>query len=621
MNKQIIFIEGVMDFLQDKLQAFAPGKLEGKGFGPSVTDFIIDNQLLDVETWKLFVRQYRNKTDVDNRWRGEYWGKMMRGASMCYRATKNEKLYAVLRDTVQDMISVAEPSGRISTYPLDLEFNGWDMWCRKYVILGFIYFYEICKSKSLKDKIVKVISKHLDYIVDHIGKEDGKKDICTTSNHHGCLNSCSILEPVVKTYALTGDKKYLDFASYIVERGFCADGDYVKLAYENILKPYQYPHKKAYEMMSCFQGLLEYYKIVKSEKFLKAVTNFFDAVAETDLTIAGSCGCDGEMFDNSSKTQTEPGKITEWEDGFMQETCVTVTWMNLCYTLLKFTGDAKYAEYIENSAFNAMYGAVNTDKQTLKKARSYDLDCTIFKKPRESFPFDSYSPLFNDRRAKGIGGFIPLQDGRAYGCCACIGSAGIAIADLYMIMYGEDGVYVNGYGNYSVSTEINGQTVKVKTFANLYKNGKVKLKVTGGKFKLNLRMPRWSDSFDLLIDGKPVMYKRVLEYAVIERDWQNTEIELYLNASLKRVELNGKVAIKKGPIVLARDSRFGEDIEKPISLGCSLRGKNVKNDMFKNNVTFLIRTKNGDVTMCDYSSAAKNCDDDNSKLTVWMCQK
>ncbi len=610
-----------MDVLQDKLRIFNPGELDGKCYASFVTDFIIKNQLLDRETWKLFVNQYRYQTDVDNRWRGEYWGKMMRGASLCYSCTKNEKLYAVLRETVLDLLSVAESDGRLSSYPRDREFDGWDLWGRKYVMLGFIYFYEICKSKKLKEKIIKVVSRHLDYIIDHVGDGENKKDICKTTQMHGGLNSCSILEPVVKTYILTGKQNYLDFATYIVKKGFCADADYIKLAYENILKPYQYPYKKAYEMMSCFQGLLEYYKVVKSENYLIAVLNFFNAVSETDLTIAGSCGCDGEMFDNSSLTQTEPGRITEWEDGYMQETCVTVTWMNLCFTLLKFTGNAKYAEYLENSSLNAMYGTVNTERQPMKKARSYDLDITIYKKPRESFPFDSYSPLFNDRRGKGIGGFIPLQNGRSYGCCACIGSAGVAIAELYLAMRGLDGFYINGYANYAIQTEFGGEKVKIKMNANLYKNGRVKLKVSGGKFKLYFRIPKWSDTLEVLIDGKVVICKREMEYAVVERDWNDTEIFIFLNASLKKVELNGKVAITKGPIVLSRDERFGEDIAEPISLGRSLRGKQIKNNKFKSNVTFQIKTKNGDVTMCDYSSAGKAFDEDNARLSVWMCQK
>ena len=389
----------------------------------------------------------------------------------------------------------------------------------------------------------------MDYIIAHIGADDGKKDICKASRHFGGLNSCSILEPVVKMYNLTGKTQYLEFAKYIVSTGFSLDGNFINLAREDRLKPYQYPHKKAYEMMSCFQGLLEYYKVVRDERHLIAVKNFFNAVTETDLTICGSSGCNGEMFNNSSITQTNPGIVTEWENGYMQETCVTTTWMNLCFTLLKFTGEAKYAEYIESSALNAMYGAINTENQTMKNAVGYDLDCTVYKQPHESFVFDSYSPLFNDKRGKGMGGFIPLQNGRAYGCCACIGSAGVAIAELYKIMKGDDGIYVNGFENYVLQTDYNGQQIKIKVIADLYKSATVKIIVSGGKFKLHIRAPKWSERFDISVDGANALSIRERGYAVLERDWQDTEINVYLSDSLKKIELNDKVAVKKGAIV------------------------------------------------------------------------
>lgn len=607
--------------IAESLTAFNPSEIKFKGYGAFVTDFVIQNQLTDRKTWKLFVCQFKNHTDKDNRWRGEYWGKMMRGASLCYSCTKNEKLYAVLRETVSNILSVAEFGGRISSYPKDAEFNGWDMWCRKYVLLGLLYFFDICKSKTLKEKIKKAVAKNLDYIIEHVGEEDGKKDIRKTSSNFGGLNSCSILEPVVKVYNLTGDKKYLDFAAYIVKSGFCLDANYIKLAYDNRLRPYEYPHTKAYEMTSCFQGLLEYYKVVREEKHFTAVLNFFNAVAATDLSIIGSCGCDGEFFDHSSVTQTEKPKVNEWVDGFAQETCVTVTWMNLCYSLLKFTGQAKYADYLETSALNAMYGAVNTEKQFALRALAFDTDAKVYKGKRQFFAFDSYSPLLYDRRGKGIGGFIPLDSENSFGCCASIGSAGVAIAELYSVMKGEDGIYFNSYGKASLKTEFNGKTVSVKSNADLYKNGLVKIHVTGGRCKLFFRIPKWSDEFELSVNGIFAQFKRERGYAVIDGDWNNDEIGIFLDNSLKKEELNGKIAIKKGPVVLARDERLEKDIDVPIDSGLSVRGKQIKNTAFKNNCTMVLKTKSGNVTMCDYASAGKNYDEEKCRITVWMNQK
>jgi len=79
--------------------------------------FVEELQLLKPELWCRFVRQFREEdADSDNGWRGEYWGKMMRGASFVYSYTRNPDLYGVLKNTVIDMIDSADGGGRISPF-------------------------------------------------------------------------------------------------------------------------------------------------------------------------------------------------------------------------------------------------------------------------------------------------------------------------------------------------------------------------------------------------------------------------------------------------------------------------------------------------------------------------
>ena len=148
--------------LQEKNTALSfpkAGECKTFGFAGEMIDFTVQKQYLDRETWRVLVNQFRIHSDVDNDWRGEFWGKLMRGASLTYRATKNEQLYAVLVETVLDLLSTQEPNGRISSYPQEKELLGWDMWSRKYVMLGLEYFLEICKSKALHEKVLKGLAR------------------------------------------------------------------------------------------------------------------------------------------------------------------------------------------------------------------------------------------------------------------------------------------------------------------------------------------------------------------------------------------------------------------------------------------------------------------------------
>ena len=183
------------------------------GFVDDQIRYIEQFQLMDADRWSRFVRQFKEQTDFKSGWRGEYWGKMMRGAALTYSYTRNETLYCVMTETVKDMITAADDMGRISTFAVAHEFRSWDIWCRKYVLLGMQYYLEVCEDPAFAQKVIDSMRGQLDYIIARIGsKKDGKKPITSATRNWRGLNSSSLLEPVVRLYSLTKEQRYLDFA-------------------------------------------------------------------------------------------------------------------------------------------------------------------------------------------------------------------------------------------------------------------------------------------------------------------------------------------------------------------------------------------------------------------------
>jgi len=426
--------ETVNVFVQEK-----ENKFHYNGIIDESIRYIERVQLLIPELWNRFVNQYRTEADSDFGWRGEYWGKMMRGAAFVYSYTQNKDLYDILYKTVDDMIDSADCLGRISTYPVSIEFDGWDLWSRKYVLLGMQYFMEICDDDAFNERIIESMQKQVDYIISKIGPStEGKKPITSASNAWGGINSSSILEPIMKLYNITKEKRYFDFASHIVNEGGTDSSNIFDLAYENKLYPYQYPITKAYEITSCFEGLLEYYKITGNEKYRISVVNFADRILESDFTIIGGSGCAGECLDNSTVSQANSKN-----HDVMQETCVTVTMMKFFYNLNCFTGDSKYADAFERSLYNAFLGSINTENSIGKlddMAMQNHSEVMI-----EPLPVDSYSPLTAGVRGMGTGGMRVMSDNHYYGCCACIGSAGLGLAAKMVLMTTEKGFVINMY--------------------------------------------------------------------------------------------------------------------------------------------------------------------------------
>ncbi len=630
------------------------------------TRYIEGFQLLNPVTWKRFVTQFRSDSDSLAQtwqglaWRCEYWGKMMRGACFTYAYTKNPELYATLTDTVRDMLDAHRVRGRLSTYAPERAYDGWDMWGRKYVLLGMEYFFEICEDEALRADILDSLCRQLDDIMSAVGEGEGKKPINQTTRHWRGLNSSSILEPVVRLYTLTGKQAYLDFASYIVSEGGSEVINIFDLAHRNKLMPYQYPLTKAYEMISCFEGLLEYYRVTGIEKHRQTVIRFADRVLETDFTIIGCSGCTHELFDHSTVRQanTNNGRV-------QQETCVTVTLMKFMYQLTCLTGDPKYVDAFETSLYNAYLGSVNTDKRIEPTLPDYwnSVDPSLRTTEdyfAEALPFDSYNPLTAGVRGNGIGGLQFMSDGHYYGCCACIGSAGFGLVPKMTLLTSADALALNLYFNGDVhATTPNGAPLHMHIDTTYPVDGHIAITLhpsTPDTFTLKLRIPAWSRKSTLTVCGEAVQAQA--GYVCVCREWHDgdtiiltLDMTTYAHRPISyghQVLMNEvvwdkqyvvptydeedpiakcHVALTRGPLVLAQESRLGYNVDEPADIRIeedgtvAVRTPDKDTAPYAHILELAVPLKDGSyMTVTDYASAGKLFGND-SRMAAWMLTK
>lgn len=556
--------------------------------------FLSEKTYLDRSLWHKFVEQFREQPDSANHgWRGEYWGKSMRGAVTVYRYLQDKTLYEVLTETVEDLLSAQEPDGRISSFRRDAELCWWDMWCRKYVMLGLQYYYGICRDEALKARILTALCAHADYILARVGRGEGKMPITETSYYWKALNSCSILEPMMHLYRMTGEARYLDFASHIVEEGGARNTNIFEKAFENTCYPYQYGVVKAYEMCSCFEGLLEYYEVTGVEKYKTAAINFGYALLESEDTVLGSLGCTHELLDHGKVRQTAKA------DEPSQETCVTVTWMRYCARMLALTGDRVFADSIEKSFHNAYLGALNTTEAispylhekfvNTTKETDYVVDTFL--------PFDSYAPLIPRRRGERVGGNQLLSDKSYYGCCACIGGAGLYPLLENALTVKENTLSLHFFEPCAIVTRVGESTVTLNVETAYPVDGRVTLRLSVDRptaLALRVRIPAWSENTQIYADKA---YAVEDGYAVFGGEWgEETVLVLDFDMRLRRQlpvsweedviwtdktrrtpteattwpmevhhlpEDDNYVCLQRGPITLAADSRMGKSADTP----------------------------------------------------------
>ena len=496
---------------------------------------------------------------------GEFWGKIMRASCLICSYTGDPALCAIVDEAAADMLSLQREDGCLSTCPDHTQpkgSNGSDLWERKYALMGLLAYYELTGSAEALEACVKLVR----YTNAQVG-EAPKTPITKTGWAFCGIESSSILEPVMRVYHVTGDPAALELGSYIVESG-CCDRENIFEAIRAGKSPMEIGGNgvatesiaKAYEMMSCFEGLCEYYRATGDSQALDTVKLFWDKVIEEEITLLGSGGADapfnlgpgtGEQWNRTKFEQTNP------DIDLMMETCVTVYWMRLCHQLLRLTGEVKYADELEKSLYNAIFGALKPDGR-----------------------FFEYFPRFNGVRNPKVNYSFNIK-GFDLSCCTANGPTGLGMAPYLAFAGTPDGVAVNLYENGRVRVPFGDAVVTLSMESDYPMMGKATLKVESVEgsipvempFIISLRVPSFAQDFTVLdaarnmVTAEAGTYLRLYGNITEGDEWLICfDIPLVKHPAPHGSNRAGDnfVAFTYGSILLARDARDGVDPLTPI---------------------------------------------------------
>lgn len=483
---------------------------------------------------EALVEPFRHREETW-RWQSEFWGKWVLGAIGAYRYNRDRELYDKIATSVESLLSTQSPDGYIGNYDSAHQLLKWDIWGRKYVMLGLLSWYDLSGDRRALDAAVRVA----DHLMGQVGPD--RTDIVKTGSYRGMASS-SVLEPIMLLYRRTGERRWLDFAGYIVGQWETPDGPgLIDRADIPVARRFPHPAKwfgydngqKAYEMMSCYEGLLEYYKATEEERYLDAVKKTFSHILDEEINVAGS-GSAMECWYGGKALQTVPTFHT-------METCVSFTWMQFCDRLLSLTGDSRYADCIECTFFNAILGSLKDDDSQIAK----------------------YTPL-EGWRVEG-----ERQCGMDINCCNANGPRAFALIPSLAYRAKGDTLTVNYYGDSEVDIDAGlGRAVKIVQSGGYPVSGDISLEIitpVPEEFTIRLRIPDWSRTTSLrAVSGADTLSLDCValaagEYATVSRRWRSGDrLLLNFDMTARLMEQNAHQAIVRGPIVLARDSRYGD---------------------------------------------------------------
>lgn len=365
---------------------------------------------------------------------------------------------------------------------------------------------------------------------------------------------------------------------------------------------------KAYEMMSCFEGLLAYHCVTGEEKTLKTVIQFVDRLIEDEFTVIGGMGCRHEYFNFSVARQTM------YAEQVILETCVTVTFMKLCSELLNITGDAKYAECMERAGFNVYLGTLNTEKQ----------DMLSLGKNSGYFPVDSYSPLVKERRGLQVGGYQNLNDTEYFGCCVAIASAGGGVYANNAIYKKDDALYFNFYeeGTSILDTREGKILIGIQTEYPLKGEGVIILQTEKEQnLTLKLRIPASVKSYKMTLNESAVTAKAENGYVTISiENCKQATISFHFALALERKQMNGKYYFQYGELILAEDERLDKEAGNK-AFGTTYTVEPLQVDFDHHYAVKVTDENDTTLSLVDYMSAGKEWNGDNKYVNVFIAPK
>ncbi|MGC9942285.1 MAG: beta-L-arabinofuranosidase domain-containing protein [Verrucomicrobiota bacterium] len=562
----------------DVLKPAAPESVRITGRLGEKLDLCVANRLL-VQDLESVVAPYREKTETGGAdWRCEYWGKWFTSLALADAYKSTTATRAMRDDAAQALMATAAPDGYLGTRALAHRTEGWDVWGCKYALLGLIADYDRTRDPAP----LAAAGREADVLIAELGP--GKTDIADVGEWNG-LPASSVLEPVVLLYERTGNKKYLDFAEYIVA---CWSSPSKRLPagmrlVEDSLagkNPDQMCAPKAYEMMSCFEGLCELYRATGKREYLDASVKLADGIFREETTLVG-VGTSSEVWFSGSKQQT--GLVEK-----PMETCVTVTWMKLCDQLLRLTGDVRYADELEKNLYNGLLGAMMPDGQ--------------------------WWAYFDGLMGVRVPSYVQHAD-VGLSCCVVNGPRGLMLTPFWAFMQSADGPVVNLYAPGSAQVG----TVKLEINGDYPVSDHVEIRVLPartGMFTLTLRVPAWSERTELSVNGEPQPVTP--GYAKIRRNWRTGDrVGITFDMVAKVVELNGQIALQRGPVVLSLDNRL-----TPASAGLVTLDRNpdLKPDpAAAKRIGAWMAFDVGPLTFCDYASAGNAFSEENTFRT-WLPQ-
>jgi hypothetical protein len=440
--------------------------------------------------------------------------------------TNDARLKTLMDETVTRLMAGQQADGYLGAAAAGRRWQDADVWTQKFLIEALLNYYRYTGTASALDAAARAAG----LLVKTFGESAGQRGL--GSDWHRGIASGAIIEAMTPLYRYTGDLRYLSFARYVIRAWDEPEGPRIVDTLLRTGSVYRIPSRRTAEILSVLNGLIDLYRATGDESFRRPVDLAWTDIVSRRLYITGATGwgkqfrADHVLRADERDTQNGPG-----------EGSATAAWLRLNWQLFRLTGDARYADQLERTIYNALLGA-----QHPTDGRLAFLTPLIGRKRYDQV--NQGKPGLNSA-SSGIERAISLLPRMAWG------RRNDAVAVNFYFAGKAEVPLIPGVKPFSVALHVE---------TRFPSDGAVTLRVAPSlpaRFPLELRVPSWCGRFTATLAGRSYN-GRPGEYLRIERQWTDAAtVEIRMDMTPRVVDggpsYPNHVAIVRGPQVLALD--------------------------------------------------------------------
>jgi DUF1680 family protein len=494
-------------------------------------------------------------------------GKLIEAVGYSLSAEPNPEWESIIDDIADKIEKAALQDGYFNVYYRQVEpdkrftnlFFMHELYSAGHMIEGAIAYYEATGKRKLLD----IMIRYADLLCNTFGKEPGKR--------RGFDGHAEIELALVKLYRITGNRSYIDLCGYFIDdRGthpqffeieknqreasgdikpkdglarhrvdfLQSRGPYAVYQSHKPLREQDEPAGHAVRATYLYAGMSDFAAITDDSELMAACKRIWNATALKYMSITGGVGStpNGERF---SFEYDIPNEST------FNETCAALGFAMWTHRMLCVTGEARYADVLEQVIYNIILSGVSLSGDRFFYANYLSV----------------YPPHFEHADCT-MSDSMRSERQEWFGVACCPPNLARFMASLGGYAYGQDNdnIYVNLYIASDVLFKVGNASLRLAVQTDYPWNGEVLITVcteASVNATLLLRVPAWSKVESLELNGNVIEAPVNNGYPALSKLWENGDnIRLVLDIPIRYMKSHpsvrynaGRVALMRGPLV------------------------------------------------------------------------